>query len=105
MFMQDQSCYLAQDFSCCCISATVMLKIWLLSCSGLYDNMARIGAAIMLRIRAAVMVRSRHANMFRMKAFVIIRMKDALMLSIKTAVMLTIYAFLLIMGTSYRRTS
>jgi hypothetical protein len=61
MFMQDQSCYLAQDFSCC-ISATAMLKILLLSCSGLYDNMARIGAAIMLKIRAAFMVMIRDVN-------------------------------------------
>jgi hypothetical protein len=46
-----------QGFSCC-ISATVMLKTLLMYCSGLYDNMLRIGADIMLRIRAAVMVRT-----------------------------------------------
>ncbi len=51
------------------------------------------------------MVMIRNANMFRMKVFVIIRIKDAHMLSIRAVVMLTIYAFLLIMGTIYRRTS
>jgi len=58
------------------------------------------------------MVRSRHANM-SIKAVVMIRIRDAnklrivaaVMLKFGAAVMLTIYAFLLIMGTIYRRTS